>query len=375
MGQARLWRAIATLIGTTIGAGIFGLPFAVSHVGWGIGSLMLIGLGWVTLILNLAFGEVILRTKGDHQLSGYGRIYFGRGGEILGFIAVAIGAYGAMLAYTSQIGNFLAILLPGGSPIFYSFLFLVVAGIAVGYGLKAVSEVEFFSTILILLLVFVVAVKGWTVITHHHLEIMVENPDWLTPYGVIMFALAGSAVVPEIEEILRDEHQKLWLALFWGTLIPLVVYLLFTTVVIGASGPGVSPDAISGLAKTLPHWIVSLGAIFGTLTMGTSFTSLGYVLRELYFRDLGVSRSVALFLVLAPITILFFLGARGFIPLLEITGILMGGLTGGLILALFLKARRVGSETPPYMLPLPEWTVMVLLMIFVCGVVARLLTF
>jgi tyrosine-specific transport protein len=373
MRDTRLLRAIATLVGTTIGAGIFGLPYAIARVGWGAGTLMLVGLGWVTLMLNLAFGEVILRTKGDHQLSGYGRIYFGKLGRVLGFGAVGVGIYGAMLAYTTQIGRFLASLLPFGDPLLFSLIFFLLASLVVGFGVKLVSEIELLLTTLIVVLVAVIAVRGWPEIVRDHLGLLSEHPDWLTPYGVVMFALAGTAVVPEIEEILREEHDKVWTALFLGTLTPLVVYVLFATVVVGVSGGRVSPDAISGLAGVFPVWVVKLGALLGALTMTTSFASLGYVLRELYFRDLGFSKGAALLLALAPVISLFLLGARSFIGLLEVTGILTGGLTGGLILALFLKAKREGTEEPAYVLPLPEWAVFILLGLFIFGVVARIL--
>jgi len=374
MERTKTLRAVATLVGTTIGAGIFGLPYAISRAGWVAGSLLLVGFGWVTIIINLAFGEVILRTKGDRQLSGYGEIYFGRWGKIAGFVALAVGVYGAMLAYTTQIGNFLHTLMPGVSAPALSVIFFVFGAFAIFRGIKSVSELELLFTILIILLVGVIAVIGWPEITDHHLNFVADNPDFLTPYGVIMFALAGSSVVPEVEEIIRDHHKKLWIAIFFGTLIPLLIYGLFTTVVIGVSGTAVSQDAIPGLIGALPNWLVDLGAILGITAMTTSFISLGFVLRELYFRDFEMSNSSALFLALAPVITLFFLGARSFINLIQFTGILTGGLTGTMILALFLKARTSGTEEPDYILPLPRWTVYFLIGVFTLGVVARIMT-
>ena len=82
-----VYRAIAVLVGTTIGAGIFGIPFVVSKIGFVPGIFYLLILGVLVLILNLAYGEIILRTPGDHQLTGYGEIYFGEIGKKIASLA------------------------------------------------------------------------------------------------------------------------------------------------------------------------------------------------------------------------------------------------------------------------------------------------
>ena len=57
--KSRLFSSIAILIGTIIGAGIFGIPYAISKVGFGIGVIYLLVLGAVILVVTLAFGEVV----------------------------------------------------------------------------------------------------------------------------------------------------------------------------------------------------------------------------------------------------------------------------------------------------------------------------
>ena len=58
-------RATAVLVGTTIGAGMFGIPYVVSKIGFLPGLAYILVLGALTLFLNLIYGEVILRTPGD----------------------------------------------------------------------------------------------------------------------------------------------------------------------------------------------------------------------------------------------------------------------------------------------------------------------
>jgi amino acid permease len=60
--------ALATLIGTAIGAGLFGLPYVVAKAGFFPSLMMMFLLGLLALVSNLMYGEIILRTKGGCRL-------------------------------------------------------------------------------------------------------------------------------------------------------------------------------------------------------------------------------------------------------------------------------------------------------------------
>lgn len=184
---------------------------------------------------------------------------------------------------------------------------------------------------------------------------------------MILFALAGSSAVPEMEEVLRQRHPKLKKAIVWGSLIPLFTYLFFTWAIVGICGLQASDDAISGLLPFLPSWVVSLGAALGVLTMGTSFLALGYVLREVWYRDYKLSKEAALVLACFPSLILFLLGAKNFIAVLETTGALTGGLTGILIILLYRRALKKGQREPAYHLRVPSAILWVLGVVFLLG--------
>src|SRR3990167_1848687 len=82
----RLWIAITSLIGTIIGAGILGLPYVISQVGLFYGAILIVLLGLAFLGINLFLGEIVLRTNGKHQLTGYAEKYLGpKGKKIMAF--------------------------------------------------------------------------------------------------------------------------------------------------------------------------------------------------------------------------------------------------------------------------------------------------
>ena len=116
MKQKLFWEAIATMVGTIIGAGVLGLPYVVSQAGFLTGMITILGVGLVVLLLYLYLGETVLRTKGFHQLTGYAEKYLGKWGKGLMTFAMVFGTYGALIAYLIGEGEALAAIF-GGEPL------------------------------------------------------------------------------------------------------------------------------------------------------------------------------------------------------------------------------------------------------------------
>lgn len=362
-------KAIALLVGSTIGVGIFGIPFVISKVGFIPGILFLLILGAVNLLVNLIYGEVILRTPGDHQLAGYGEIYLGKAGKTIASLSHLLGIYGALWAYLIKAGEFLALIFHSPHLTFFSLVFFVLVSIAIIFGLKTISLAELFLVGLILSFIASLALISLPHLSPANLTRPFFDSRFLfLPYGVILFALTGASAVPEMEEILRRQHLKLKKTVIVGSLIPVLIYLLFALTIVGISGPKTSDDAIGGLIAILPRWIVDLGAGLGILTMTTSFLSLGYVLKEVWHRDFKLPEPVALGLACLPPLILFLLGAKNFIAILEMTGAITVGLSGLLILLLYRKARLTGQKEPAYQLKVPSAILWLLGLIFLLGI-------
>ena len=130
MPKKHLIGAISTLIGITIGAGILGIPFVVAKAGFLTGILNIFVIGMLILVLNLYLGEITLRTKGIHQLTGYAKIYLGKAGYYLMMVAFIIFSYGALVAYIIKTGELLnALLSPifGGTTLIYSIIFFILS--------------------------------------------------------------------------------------------------------------------------------------------------------------------------------------------------------------------------------------------------------
>lgn len=365
------------MVGTTVGAGIFALPYTIMKVGFWTGMIYLLILGLLNLLVNLLYGEVVLRTPGDHQMTGYGEIYLGKKGKVMASLALYGALYGALLAYLIKTGEFAALVLGFSQPLLFSLVFFILGSTAIFLGLKTVSKFELFLVILMLLFIYILALIGLP----HLLSINYQSTmnllsinNLLLPYGVILFALTGMSAVPEMEEILRNEHHQLKKAILIGSLIPLLVYLLFVAIIIGVSGQKTSQDAIFGLVGFLPAWIVKLGAGLGILTMSSSFLSLGFVLRESWFRDFRLSKNIAFSLAVFPSLALFLLGTRNFLAILELAGAIACGLSGLLVVWLYFEAKKSGNRPPTYSLSIPNFVLLILAIVFILGLFSPLFT-
>src|SRR3989344_747259 len=147
--------AVATLVGTIIGAGVLAIPYSMKKAGFLTGLLNLAILSIVVLFLFLFVGEIVLRTKGNHQLTGYAEKYLGKKGKLFLMFAMVFGTYGALVAYTIGVGRSLVSLFGIGeivdllnisvpSDLLFSLLFFLFCSTLVYLGLNAIRTSELF---------------------------------------------------------------------------------------------------------------------------------------------------------------------------------------------------------------------------------------
>jgi hypothetical protein len=168
-----------------------------------------------------------------------------------------------------------------------------------------------------------------------------------------MFALLGTAAIPEMKIELKNQKNLLKTAIIWGSLIPIVVYIIFAYVVLGISGSNVSDGAIIGLKDALGYPFLVLGIIFGLLTISTSFISIGIALKETFMFDYKMKERIsyicACYIPLALAFVIFFSNiSHAFFKILDITGIISGGIVGFLVVPMIWKAKAKGKRKPEY---------------------------
>ena len=371
----RFFHATAMLVGMIVGVGIFGVPYAVEKVGFALGATYIFVIGLLLLLVHLLYSEVILRTEGKHRLVGYAAIYLGEKGKIVAALAQISSFYGALIAYIIIGGQFLHLVLApllGGTILMYQVGFFVFMSLLVGAGLKLVAPIEFAMTALLLAVVGVILAFGLPYVWYPNLYVM-NLKEIFFPYGVLLFALGGAAAIPEMRDLLRGQEAKMKRVVTLGTIIPLVITILFSFMVIGVSGENTTSEAISGLVGPLGQNIVLLGAIFGFLAIATSFLVLGLNLKEIFKIDYKINGWLSWVLACIVPFLVFLLARPEFISVIAFTGAVLGGLEGILIILIWLKARKHGKRTPEYQLNVSKWALSLMVLIFVLGIVYKII--
>jgi len=334
--------SLSTLSGTIIGVGLFSLPYIASKVGiWVMLGYFLI-LGSLAILIHLFFGELSLKTPDYKRLPGFAKIYLGSWGEKVAIFSAILGLSGIILAYLIIGGDFLKELLSpifGGGTFFYTLLYFSIGALLIYFGLKAVAKVEFWGLVLFFVIIFFIFLKSFS---HIKLANLFPAPDFrffFLPYGPILFSLWGAPLIPEAEEILGENKKLFKKIIILSILIPILVYILFTLLILGITGGETSESALIGLRNFLGNDVVSVALFFGILTTFTSFIALGLTLKNVFHYDLKMKKTLSWLITCFPPLILFLIGIKNFIPIISFVGAVMLGFDGILILLMYRKIK------------------------------------
>ena len=374
-GKHKLAIASTTLVGTVVGAGILGIPYIVAKTGIIYGAILMIVLGLGYMLINLFVGEIVLRTKKQHQLPGYVGKYLGRWGKRAMTFSVLVGAYGALTAYLIGEGATLHSIFKFGTPLLYSLIFFLITFYIIYKGVKATGKAELVLISLLFLVILLIGIFSFHKIELQHLAYMNLGKIFV-PYGVILFAFLGLSSIPEMQEELGKDKKLLKKAIIIGSVIPIVLYIIFSVVIVGivglnnfeALGPN---ERIATIALGVySHPIMNVFAnLLAILAMFTSFLTIGIALVEVYHYDYGLSRKLSLFLAFSlPLLVVVF-KLSSFIVVLGITGAVAGGLDGILIILAYWKSKILGDRKPEYSLGKHYILGSLLILMFILGIV------
>lgn len=374
MIKKEVLQAVSTMVGFIIGAGILAIPFVVAQAGFWTGMLMIVIIGLVMMAVNLYVGEVNLRTKLNHQLTGLSKIYLGKVGWGFMLFSMVLGMYGALTAYTIEQGNFLKTLLApliGGPQIVYSLIFFIIFGFIVYVGINWIKKSEVFMVFLIIIILGIVALFAAPHIGPGNLTGF-SFSKLLIPFGVVLFAFLGTASIPEVRAELSRNRESIKKTIIIGSVIPIIIYAVFALLIVGVTGIATTESAMLGLKQFLGYKAVVFGLLFGVLTMATSFIAVGLALKEMYMFDFGLKSKKATALTLAvPLVAGFAIILLGinnaFYSVLNIAGALAGGVDIILIVLMHWASKEKSEREPEYTIPKSKILGIVIMIIAIAG--------
>lgn len=358
---------LCTLSGTIIGVGLFSLPYIASQVGIWVILGYFLGLGLLTIAIHLLFAEVALKTPDFLRIPGFVKFHLGEKMSKFSLLTFLLGMFGVLLTYLIIGGEFLYnLMFPffGGNIIFYTFLYFAIGALIVLLGSKTVAKIEFLGLIIFFIVLLMIFYRG---LPHFSFNNLLSHPaerDFFLPYGPILFSLWGTALIPEIEEMLGKKKNLLKKIIPVAIVIPIFAYLSFIFLITGITGQLTSKEAIVGLRNFLDNGIINFALIFGLLTTFTSFIILGLTVRKVFHYDLKINKKIAWAITCFVPLILFLAGLKDFIPVISFVGGVFIGIDGILIIMMYQKIKK---KTPLFTYPL--------ILIFILGIIYQIIYF
>ncbi len=365
------WRASLFLSAMIMGVGMYGIPYVISRVGFFFGIVELLVLTAVTVLIHLLYGEIVLRTKEWHRLPGYANIYLGPAARKIATISYLISFSGALGAYVLLGGQFLSNVF-GGMPVEWSYLFLLLGAAVLFFGLGFQARIDMATVTLLTLLIVGISVYSFPHINPANFT-SINISEWFLPYGVIMFALAGMAAVPDMVGILEHNPRLLRRAIVTGTLIPATLYVLFAFAVVGVSGMATTEEAIAGITRFLGTPAGIAASLVGVFSTFGSFIALGSVLKAMFHLDLKYGWKASWFLVILIPWLFLSAGFKSYLPIIGFLGGVCIAVDGLMTLLIYRKALKRGDRHAEYSLHIPVPYLLVLALLYLVGVAHSLI--
>ncbi|NGX62223.1 MAG: Tyrosine-specific transport protein [Chlamydiae bacterium] len=287
--------------GTAIGGGMLALPLATAEGGFLPASVLYV-LCWLFMAgTGLLFMEVFLWSKREVNIVSMAHMTLGVPGKVVAWLLYLFLFYSLTVAYVAGGGR----LVFGGLDQFAlpdwagPLIFVAVFAPFVTIGAKFVDRVNtllMFGLILSFLL-FVVMGLG---------DVQIEPLKrqnwslalWATPVLFTSFGFQG--IVPTLTNYLDRDPQKVKKAIVIGSMIPLLVYILWEGLILGvipleelvlARNEGL--NAVAPLKRVLEHqWLYLVGEFFAFFALVTSFLGVTLGLLDFLADGLKVKKNL-----------------------------------------------------------------------------------
>ncbi len=327
------------LSSSIIGVGFFSLPYVASRVG------LPVMLGFMFFLLGFAaiehwmFAQVAIATPDYKRFPGFARHYLGKGGEVFSYITTLLTSFWAIVAYLIVGGGFLKTLLGDFSPhsdLFYTLIYFSLGALFILLGVRIVSKISFFA---LLSFLAILAIISTAALPHFSLGNLLAREgsarDLLLPYGAIIFSIWGLGLIPEAEEILRQNKKDIAFIAPLALLLPFLFYLVFIVVVLGIAGKNISESALSSLQGILGPEIFSFALLLGLFSTFNAFVCMGLTLKKVLHYDMKMPQAFAWAITCFTPLALYFYGLRSFISIISFIGGIVMGIEGIMILAMY----------------------------------------
>lgn len=354
------------LAGTIIGAGVFSLPFVFKEVGLATSFFYLIFFSLIFICIYLFYADIAVRTPGEHRFIGYAEMYLGRFGF---WVSIFLGLFQLSLVLTIYLilaPSFFKLIFGGGNDFLYLVIFWLAGSIAIMFNIRRMAVLESFIVSGVLAIMAVIFCLGIGNFLQSSIPWGNIDISKFSAVGPILFALVGILIIPEVISYFREANIPLSFvkkSLIIGAIIPAVAYGAFVLGILGLSNP-VSSDAVSGLIGNVPPYYLILLGVLGYLSLMSSYTLIGMIIRKMLNYDLHFPKWLSIVLViLLPISF-YLLGFKDFISSISFIGYIFLPLEIIFIIFMWMNANKKLENPPIFVGRFLRMMIPVILMIF-----------
>ncbi len=307
---------LAILVGTLVGAGVLGLPYAASKVGLipAIGILM----GIMLLMLLTSFIVLKLSAEmGGAQISTIAQNSLGKTGGWIMYLSIMIMGFGAFLAYIAGMGSIFTNLF-GVNETIGAILFWILASFVIYLGLEASGKTELIMSLLLLVIFIGVTVM---LIPHARLEnaLYVDFTGIFSMIGVVIFAFGFHSVIPDVYRGIGS-YKKTKKVIVLAFVIPTIIYAVFMIVFLMTFGKNTPQVATQGLEAIYNGMGKIVGNVLPLIAITTSYIGLGLAQQSNSKEFLGLKKPAAWALVAVPPIVIYLAGVKNFADVLSFSG-------------------------------------------------------
>lgn len=366
MSNSKVFGSTLIIAGTTIGAGMLALPIASAGLGFSTSLIIMIGMWALMAYTALLMLELHQHADYDATLHTLAKQFLGDKGKWVATFAMLFLFYALCAAYIAggggqfneKLHNWFAIDVSNGIG---TLIFTIIIAAIVTFGTSSVDRVNrvLFTCKLIAMAVMLFFLTP-NIQAVHLLNMPLEKGLIIAALPVIFTSFGFHGSIPAVVRYLNLDMQALKKVMVFGSLLPLVVYILWQLATLGVVEQATLSQAgdVTALVGTLSQVIHSSAisqvvSVFADLALITSFLGVSLGLFEFLGDSLNKNQSkggrvgIALVTFVPPLCFALFY-PQGFIMALGYAAIALAILAILLPVAMVMRSRVLNQETQSF---------------------------
>lgn len=388
--------AALLLAGTCIGAGMLALPVSTAPLGLLGASVILILASLFMAYTGYLVVEVSQWFRQETSYISMARAVLGKPGQYLAWVSFLLLLYALMVAYMTGGGALVAALahsyhvpmLPWQSYLPWLLVFAIIV-------YRGAKSSDWVNRILMLGLVISYLVLAAAIVPHLHEPELTAPIKWhyiIAALPVIIASFGYHIVLPSMCQYLKHDKRSIVLMVAIGSILPLVVYLLWV-ILIFASVPLQGSSGLMALLDsgqpvhllthvlaqiTQNNWVVYAAKCFAFFAIASSFIGVSLGLFDL-LADGFKSRSIAshrlgvAFLTFVPPFLFACVYPQGFLYALGYAGVFVAVLHGILPALMVWRGRYHQYQKGDYRAPGKRGTLILVFVVSIIIILAQLI--